>query len=166
MNAIALVLIYGHLALIVQPPKLRTVFRMPAPAWMRDAFLMHGMFTSFSKFNADPVIAGLRTQQGNPSDRGQWITLRVRDHFAARHGVVFTELFATHHWDMHGRKAQRKAWATLAPLIRARHNRLHPDHAVSRIRFGSAYWPQDPAGYRARKKDLQLALWFEERRRP
>jgi hypothetical protein len=141
-----------------------TSLELPTPGFVRDAFLMTGMFSSYSTSNVDFVLAGLRTQHGQASDRGQWIALRLRDHFASRHGVTFTQLFAAHAWDVHGRAGQQRAWAFLARKIRERHNRLHPEQAVSRVRFGSIEWPQDPLGYRAQKQPehMRARLWYAE----
>lgn len=163
LNAVALFLIYGNAIGVLQAPTLRALrIDRIAPHWVRDAFLLHGMFTSYSKHNADFFIAGLRTQEGTVGDRGSWVPIRLREHFAGRHGVVFTQLFATHHWDIHGKAAQRNAWRALAARIRARHNRLHPDRPLAVVRFGSEEWPQSPLGYRARKFEAIARIWFEE----
>ena len=165
-NAVAVLLIYGNASIALQPPRLRRAgFEIPAPAWLRDAFLMSGMFTSWSRTNFDMYIEGLRDDEGDPSTRGKWILLRLREHFPDRHGVTFTKLFAMHHFDVFGKRAQRDAWGRLAPKIRAHHNRLHPGQTVTRIRFGSIEWPQSPRGYRASKTPthVERRLWFEER---
>jgi hypothetical protein len=164
-NLLALLILYGNAAVALQPPALRHLgLSIPRPSWVHDAFLMTGMFGSYSVTNGDFVLEGRRTQQGTEASRGQWIALRLREHFARRHGVTFTELFAAHHWDVLGREAQREAWAFLARRIRERHNRLHPDLPVDRVRFGSESWPQSRLGYRAGKASgpVSLELWFEE----
>ena len=167
LNAVALFLIYGNAVAVLQAPALRPFgLSAIAPLWLRDAFLLHGMFTSYSRNNGDLFIAGLRTPTGTLGDRGSWVPLKLRDHFAARHGVTFTQLFATHHWDIHGLSAQREAWSGLAARIRARHNRLHPDRPIARVRFGSEEWPQSPRGYRARKQQARARIWYEEPARP
>ena len=71
--------------------------------------------------------------------------------------MTFTQFFAAHHWDMHGRGAQREAWRVLARKIRERHNRLHPDHPIARVLLGSEDWPQSPDGFRARKRAPRVA---------
>ena len=88
----------------------------------------------------------------------------MHEHFPQRHGVVFTELFAAHHWDVHGRGAQRRAWTFLARRIREHHNRLHPERSVSRLRFGTELWPLSPLGYRAGKRPgaIRVQTWFAE----
>jgi hypothetical protein len=165
LDALALFLIYGNVAVALQPPGLRRLgVRVPRPGLVVDAFLITGMFSSYSLYNSDFFIFGRRTQTGPANDRGQWIALRVREHFPQRHGVIFTELFAAHHWDMHGRAAQRRAWQFLARRIREHHNRLHPQRAVSSVRFGSVRWPQNPNGYRAGKTRaaMRTHTWFAE----
>jgi hypothetical protein len=169
MNAVAAIVIYGNVAVGLQPRALRRMgVSVPRPAFVVDAFLITGMFSSYSLYNTDFFIAGLRTQSGLHEDRGRWIQLRVRDHFPQRHGVIFTELFAAHHWDMHGPAAQRRAWGFLARRIREHHNRLHPTRAVVRVRFGSLQWPQQPEGYRAGKtaERTRTRVWFAEPERP
>jgi len=166
LNALAVLLIYGNATIALQPPRLRrTGFQLPAPAWMRDAFLMSGMFTTWSRSNLDMFIAGQRSLDGDPSTRGQWVSITVREHFPDRQGVTFTKLYAMHHWDAHGRAAQRVAWKALARKIREHHNRLHPELAVTRVRFGSVEWPQSPLGYRAAKhaRSIETRVWYEER---
>src|SRR6185503_2201104 len=52
LNAVALFLIYGNAVVALQPPRLqRAGFYVPTPRWVRDAFLMSGMFTSWSATN-------------------------------------------------------------------------------------------------------------------
>ena len=79
-------------------------------------------------------------------------------------GITYTQLFAAHHWDVYGEAAQRAAWAVLARKIRARHNRLHPDLAVQRVRIGALRWPISTLGYWAGKlpSRTRSQIWFEE----
>jgi len=150
MNAIAIALLYGNATVVLQPPGFRgTPLELPTPAFVRDAFLITGMFSSYSAVNTDFMLNGLRTQDGRSHDRGHWIALPLRDHFTQRHGVTFTQLFAAHAWDAQGKAAQARAWAVLARKIRERHNRLHPDARVQRVQLGALEWPQDARGYRA-----------------
>lgn len=166
-SAVAALLIYGNAVALLQAPALRAAgLTVPAPMWLRDAFLLHGMFTSFSRYNSELFLVGLRTDRGVIGDRGRWVPLRLRDHFAARYGVMFTQLFAMHHWDVHGPSAQRRAWAALAARIRARHNRMQPERPISAVRFGSLEWPQDPRGYRARKAEARPRIWYDESAAP
>ena len=165
MDALALAILYGNLAVALQPPGLRRLgVAVPRSAFVVDAFLMTGMFSSYSSYNSDYFILGLRTDDGLAEDRGKWMQLRVREHFPQRHGVVFTELYAAHHWDMQGDTGQRQAWRFLAKRIREHHNRLHPSRAVDRVQFGSVQWPQSPLGYRAAKKPqaMRTRTWFSE----
>lgn len=166
LDALMLVIVYGNLSVVLQPPPLRSAgFVLPRPAWMLDAFLIPGMFSSYSATNHDFLITGERTQRGLHADRGRWIKLRVREHFSERHGVVFTRLYVAHHWDVHGQVAQYHAWEFLARRIREHHNRLHPERAVARVRLGSIEWPLSPQGYRGGKRPGQVRTrrWFEER---
>jgi hypothetical protein len=165
MNAIAVAILYGNAAVVLQPPGVRgSALELPTPGLVRDAFLLPGMFNSYSTSNLDFVLSGLRGQDGVAADRGRWIALPLRDHFAQRHGVTFTQLFAAHDWDAHGRAAQQRAWAFLARKIRERNNRLHPERRVVRVRFGSIEWPQDARGYRAQKRPerMRAHLWYTE----
>jgi hypothetical protein len=165
MNAIAIAVLYGNATVVLQPPGFAgTPLELPTPAFVRDAFLMTGMFSSYSAVNSDFMLNGLRTQAGRKPDRGHWIALRVRDHFTQRHGVTFTQLFAAHPWDVQGKAAQTRAWAVLARKVRERHNRLHPDAQIERVQFGAIEWPQDPRGYRALKQPQQMhvRVWYVE----
>lgn len=165
LNVLAVLLIYGNATVALQPPRVRRAgLTLPAPRWVRDAFLMSGMFTTWSRSNLDMFITGLRTHDGEPATRGRWIRIAVREHFPDRHGVTFTKLFAMHHWDARGVGAQRRAWKGLARKIRDRHNRLHADRVVARVRFGSLEWPQSPLGYRAGKVpgSIVTRTWYEE----
>jgi hypothetical protein len=166
MNAVALLLLYGNAAVALQPHALRRLVALPRATWLHDAFLMTGMFGSYTLTNHDHFIAGERTNDGLEADRGRWIRLKVREHFVQRHGVTFTQLFAAHHWDVHGPVAQRRAWAFLAQRIREHHNRLHPERKVARVRFGSVEWPQSPRGYRAAKvgPNARARIWYAEPR--
>jgi hypothetical protein len=169
MELIAIAVIYGNVAVALQPPPVRNAgLSLPRPGWLLDAFLLPGMFSSYGETNLDFVIAGLRSQDGLRADRGRWLQLRVRDHFPERHGVVFTRLYAAHHWDMHGKVAQQRAWVFLARKIREHHNRLYPNRAVVRIRLGSEEWPISPLGYRAGKREeaIEHHSWFIEEPAP
>jgi hypothetical protein len=165
MNVVALGLAYGNAAVALQPPRLRAApFHLPAPAFVVDAFLMTGMFNSYSLVNTDPFIAAERTRTGSVADRGQWIELPTREHFVQRQGVTFTQLFSAHEWDMHGMAAQQRSWVFLARRIREHHNRLHPERPVARVAFGNYEWPQSPLAYRALKRSsmLRSRAWFTE----
>lgn len=165
MHLLAAFVLYGNAAVALQPRALHALgIGLPRTHALTDAFLMTGMFGSFVTRNADLFLGGQRTRTGRASDRGQWIKLPLREHFPSRQGVVFTQLFVVRHWDTLGRAAQRQAWLALAARIRARHNRLHPDAPVERIRFGQIDWPQDPRGYRAGKlaPHVRATTWFEE----
>jgi hypothetical protein len=164
-NAIALIVLYGNAAVALQPPPIRQLrLHLPCPLFLLDAFLITGMFNSYSLVNTDLYIAGQRTREGLIADRLRWIDLPVREHFAQRQGIVFTQMFATHQWDIHGLRAQQRAWKDLARRIREHHNRLHPQHKVSRVSFGIVFWPQSPAGYRALKRAplVKTQSWYTE----
>jgi hypothetical protein len=166
MHALAALILYGNAAVALQPHALRNAgLGLPRSAALTDAFLMTGMFSSFNKHNSDLFIVGERTQAGRAEDRGQWIPLQVREHFPARLGVAFTQMFVVRHWDTFGQNAQRRAWRGLAARIRAHHNRLHPEAEVARVRLGQVDWPQSPKGYRAAKRGAKVrsTTWFEER---
>jgi hypothetical protein len=169
MNAVAVVLLYGNAAVALQPPQVRDRWpHLPCPDFVIDAFLMTGMFNSYSLSNIDLFIAGERTQTGSIAGRGQWVQLPVREHFVQRQGVSFTQLFSAHEWDMHGVAAQQRSWVFLARRIREHHNRLHPDRTVARVGFGSFEWPQSPLSYRAKKHAPWVSTqpWFLEPEKP
>jgi hypothetical protein len=169
MSSVAALLLYGNAAVALQPPAVRTGrFHLPCPMFLLDAFLMTGMFNSYSLVNTDLFIIGARTRTGKLVDRGLWIELALREHFVQRQGLVFVQLFSAHEWDMHGLSAQRRSWALLARRIREHHNHLHPERTVSHVAFGSLEWPQSPAGYRALKRApvVHPRPWFSEAAKP
>jgi hypothetical protein len=164
MGAVALLIVYGNLAVVFQPKKigLKGAPGLPRPFVLHDAFLMTGMFNSYVKENWDFFIEG-RFRQDGPK-RHRWAALLIEDHFPLRRSITFTQLYAPHHWDMHGSKAQRAAWSVMATKIRARHNRLHPDRAVTKVRFGTLSWPMDPRGYYAGRRPghERRRVWFSQ----
>ncbi len=164
MSAVALLIAYGNLAVILHPSKfgLGTLPGLPRPPAIHDAFLVTGMFNSYTEENLELFLEGETTGEG--STRTRWMAISVSEHFPQRRAVAYTQLFAPHHWDMYGPEAQREAWAGMARRIRARHNRLHPDQPVARVRFGTNVWPQHPAGYDAARRPGQTdrRLWFSE----
>src|SRR5690242_12163537 len=82
LNALTLFLLYGNAIGVLESPRLRKHgVPAPAPLWLRDAFLMHGMFTSYSTRNSDFFIAGLRSERGTLGDRGSWVPLQLKEHF-------------------------------------------------------------------------------------
>jgi hypothetical protein len=165
MTVVTLTLAYGNAAVALGPPALLKLnLTLPAPDLVRDVFLMTGMFNSYSERNVDFVLTGKRSARGLREDRGRWIRLPLREHFPQRHGITYTQLFAAHHWDVHGLAAQRKAWAVMAAKVRARHNRLHPDRHVQSVRFAATDWPISPQGYRALKSSdaSRPRIWFSE----
>lgn len=164
MGIVALALLYGNAAVALAPPPLRRIgLAIPAPDGVRDAFMLTGMFNSYSVYNRDFVLAGLPQYSEDRSPKG-WFKLPLREYFPQRAGITFTQVFAAHHWDAHGRAAQRRAWATLAAKIRRRHNRLHPERPITRVRIGALRWPISPLGYRALKtrEHTTPELWFSE----
>jgi hypothetical protein len=165
MNVVAVALLYGNAAVALQPPPLADLrVHLPRPELVVDAFLMTGMFNSYSAYNIDFFIAGERTRTGAIDDHGRWVELDIKEHFVQRQGVTFTQLLSAHEWDMHGPEAQQRAWTFLARRIREHHNRLHPERPVARVRFGSVQWPQSPISYRALKQPPQVftRVWFSE----
>jgi hypothetical protein len=164
MSLIALLVIYGNVAVIFNPEKLglRDWPALPRPFALQDAFLIAGMFSGYSDFNFDFVLFAERTEEGRAVDRGAWIELPLAEHFPQRYPIVYTQLFASHHWDMLGESAQQVAWARLAAKIKARHNRLHPDARIARLQIGTINFPQSPNGYRAAKtaNDTWSELWY------
>ncbi|MGD8863753.1 MAG: hypothetical protein PVI30_27310 [Myxococcales bacterium] len=167
MGVVAAFLVYGNLGVALTPgPVSRAlgVPPLPQPPVLRDAFLLPGMFNSFSRRNFDHYIGGLRDDTGEAATRGKWIPIPVKEHFVQRHGITFVQLSAMHHYDVHGPDLQHHAWAGLARRIRARHNRLHPERRVRRIRFGIVTWPKSPEGYRHRKqaREIRTVTWYVE----
>jgi len=137
---------------------------LPRPFAMQDAFLIPGMFTGYTTFNFDLFLEAERTPTGRLRDRGRFIALPLREHFPMRAAITYTQMFAAHHWDMLGPSGQRTAWSGYARQIKARHNRLHPDAPVGRVRFGVQTFPQSPLGYRAAKRSRNTwrYLWYAE----
>jgi hypothetical protein len=169
MNAIAFVILYGNAAVALQPPQVRNQsVHLPCPLFLLDAFLITGMFNSYSLANTDMYLAGFRAQDGPAEERGRWVELDLREHFAQRQGMIFTQLFAAHEWDMHGLSGQRRAWVSLARRIREHHNRLHPERTITRVEFGTVLWPQSPLSYRALKRAglMQPQPWYIEPEAP
>jgi hypothetical protein len=166
MSLIAICVVYGNLAVIFNAPKLGLTGwpSLPRPFIVHDAFLMTGMFSSYSDYNLDFFLRGQRSQSGRSADRGAWIELPLREHFPLRYPIVYTQLLAAHHWDMLGDDAQRNAWAALTAKIRARHNRLHPLAQLKRVQIGSVDFPQSPLGYRGAKtkENSWIELWYSE----
>jgi len=163
MGALAVLLVYGNLAVALQPPQLG-VAPLPRPRWLFDAFLLPGMFSGYTTTNLDFHLTGLRDDRGREGDRGRWIVLELGEHFPQRLGITFTQLYAPHHREVLGAAGQRAAWASLARKIRQRHNRLHPDQPVVRVRIATLEWPIHPSGYRGGKRadTMRLRSWFEE----
>jgi hypothetical protein len=148
MSVIAAVVIYGNLAVTFHPSKLGLpdgIPGLPRPRPLLDAFLIPGMFSGHSSANFDFVIEGRRA-----SDH-RYVELDVREHFPLRMPITYTQVFAAHHWDILGASEQRRVWASYARKIEARHNRLHPDARIERVRFGVVSFPQSDDGYRAKK---------------
>jgi hypothetical protein len=166
MSAIAVFVIYGNLAVTFNPEKLGLVGwpALPRPFALHDAFLIPGMFSGYSTYNFDFLLVGLRTERGRERDRGAWIELPYEEHFPLRYPIVYTQLFAAHHWDMLGEAGQRDAWAALSVKIKAHHNRLHPDAPIARLRIGSFDFPLSPLGYRGAKtaESARAELWYSD----
>jgi hypothetical protein len=166
MNAIALLVIYGNLAVTFNTEKLglRGWPALPRPFALHDAFLIPGMFSGYSTYNFDFLLAGLRTERGRASDRAQWIALPISEHFPSRYPIVYTQLYAAHHWDMLGQQGQHAAWVALSAKIKAHHNRLHPDAPIARLRIGSLDFPLSPLGYRGAKtpENSRAELWYSD----
>jgi hypothetical protein len=156
MSLIAVLILYGNAALIFNPQKLGLPLPnpWPRPFALVDAFLLTGMFTSFTSENMDFVIGGRRQVQASmlaSDNKPEWIVLSLNEMLPGRLGIKFTQILAARHWDMLGVKAQHAAWHEAAQKIRARHNRLHPDRPIDAVRFGAMSWPLSADGYRAAK---------------
>jgi hypothetical protein len=166
MSALAVLIMYGNVAVIFNPDKLgfHGWPSLPRPFALHDAFLIAGMFSGYSAYNFDFFIEGLRTNAGRLQDRGQVIELPVREFFSRRYPLLYPQLFAAHHWDMLGDAAQHRALRALAAKIRARHNQLHPEAPIDRVQFGSVNFPQSPRGYRAAKNETNTwsQVWYSD----
>jgi hypothetical protein len=157
MSLVAMVIVYGNVAMIFNPQKLLPFLPnpWPTPFAIQDAFLLTGMFTSFATENIDFMIGGRtvpRHSVDTPNEKPTWIVLDLDEMFTGRMGIKFTQVLAARHWDMLGKQAQQDAWHLAAKKIRARHNRLHPDQPVDAVRIGVQLWPLSPDGYRAAKR--------------
>jgi hypothetical protein len=158
MSFVALVVVYGNLAVAFNPQKLglAALPSLPTGFALRDAFLVTGMFTGYATHNSDPFLEGFV--------RDRFVPLDLREHFPLRAAITYTQLVAAHHTDMLGASAQRAVWAAYATQIKARHNRLHPDTPISRLRLGVVVFPQSPLGYRGAKLDGRTTrfLWYTD----
>jgi hypothetical protein len=165
MNALAIFIIYGNLSVTFQPKRvgLPQLPGLPCPVALRDAFLIPGMFSSYLPLNFDHVLQGERLRRDGSRDPGAWITLSLSEHFPLRPSMTLVHLLAAHHRDMLGAAGQRQAWALYAEKIKDRHNRLHPDAKVGRVRIAAESFPQSPKGYRAGKNaaTTSFQVWFE-----
>src|SRR5882672_2998833 len=87
MGALSLLVIYGNVAVIFHPAKFGVGWLppLPAPFWVRDTFLLGGMFTGYTTENFDYIIQGLRVpvQAGAPPE---WMTLELPEFFPQRRG--------------------------------------------------------------------------------
>lgn len=163
MSVVGVLIVYGNLAVILHPPKigLVSVPGLPRPHLVHDAFLMTGMFTSFTSDNFELFLEGAVEADGADA---RWMPLSLSDHFPHRYGVTYSTLVAAHHLDLGGQSAQRDAWRDVARRIRSRHNHLHQTQPVVRVRFGVRTWPRSPAGYREGRESAQgrRRVWFTE----
>ena len=166
MGAIALLVVYGNLCVVFNTDKLGLTGwpSLPRPFVLHDAFLIPGMFSSYASYNFDLYLEGERSRAGRARDRGRWIGLPMHEFFPQRYPIAYTQLFAAHHWDMLGDEGQRAAWVGIARRIEHRHNLLHPDAPIRRVRFGSENFPVSPDGYRAAKipRAIQRELWYSD----
>jgi len=165
MSLIAITIIYGNVAMIFNPQKLLPFLpnRWPTTFAMQDAFLLTGMFTSFSTENVDFMIGG-RIAPRAPNEKASWIVIDQDEMFTGRMGIKYTQILAARHWDMLGKQAQQDAWHKAAKKIRARHNRLHPDQPIDAVRIGVQLWPLSADGYRAakRKDTRRYVDWYND----
>ncbi len=165
MSAIALALLYGNAMVALQPPQLVELgLYIPHPKFVRDAFDLMSMFSSYSPRNEDYLIYGKRTQVGRPEDRGRWIELPLTDHFPLRHSITTMQLYVSFPAAIYGDVGRTRAWSVLARKIRANHNRLYPDLPVADIRLDAVDWPTDPRGFRAGMlpETTRNRMWFIE----
>ena len=144
LSLLALFIIYGNLAVVLHPPMLGRpkATGLPRPTLLLDVFLMTGMFYSIDKFHQKPYVEGFRVDaDGRPLG---WEPLDVDELLPIRLGFQFAAVIALRHYDMGGagrQQARVRAWNTLAPMLRERHNRLHPHRQVSAVRIGLLTWP-------------------------
>lgn len=160
MSALAVLVVYGNLAVTFQPAKLGLPGApgLPRTVALHDAFLLPGMFSGYSPFNFDFFIEGQRDPDS------AFFELPLREHFPLRQAITYTQLLAAHHMDILGASGQRAAWAVMAQKIKARHNRLHPELRIARLRFGVLTFPQSSGGYRAAKNapSSRRYLWYAD----
>jgi hypothetical protein len=166
MSVLALVIVYGNLSVTFNARRagLGWLPRIPCPIAVRDAFLIPGMFGSFVPLNFDCVVQGQLATPGGGLERDRWVTLSITEYFPLRASMTLVHMLAAHHRDMLGASGQRAAWAHYADKIRARHNRLHPEARIARVRIGAESFPQSPDGYRAAKSAAATSfqIWFEQ----
>ena len=79
MSAVALLIAYGNLAVILHPSKFGfgTLPELPRPLVIHDAFLMTGMFNSYAEENLELFIEGETTGEGFT----RWMAISVSEHF-------------------------------------------------------------------------------------
>ena len=167
LNGLGALILYGNVAVIFQPAMLGLggLPRLPLPFVLEEAFLLPGMFGGYATEHSRCLIEGLRSagqgQQG-------WLAIPVQEHFPERLAVASLQLSAVRFREALGRSGQQRAWRMMARKIRLRHNRLHPDRQVERVRFGVMRWPQSADGYwaLARSRHVRHELWYQEQDTP
>jgi hypothetical protein len=165
LSAIALALLYGNAMVALQPPQLLDLgLYVPHPGFVRHAFELTSMFSSYSPKNEDFAIYGKRTQAGRAEDRGHWIELPLREHLPRRLSITTMQLYASLPARIDGDEGRKRAWSVFARKIRANHERLHPDQPVAEIRLDAFQWPTDPRGFRAGLSPSSTVnrMWFIE----
>jgi len=172
MLLVGFFLIFGNIAVVFHPGKyglkdvkgLRDYLPPEGKRFIHDAFLMTGMFSSYSTNNLDLVIRGHLSDADWLPEDDRWIDLPIKDHLPRTLGTEYTRLWGSHHKSTFGKKAQKQARKVFADKMRARHILLHPDQPIDGIMFGVESWRQDPSGYRAGKtpETTKFYTWHED----
>jgi hypothetical protein len=132
---------------------------LPVIDLLAEPFYLFGMFHSYEPDARELIVRGFDARTGvlRTLDAAEFFPGSVPDRQIWAQGQrELGELILD--------EEQRREQLRLLRRIRERHNRLHPDHRVTRVQVGHLSWPRSPQGHeaeRARGAET-FELWYGE----
>ena len=163
-TALAVWVIYGNLAILNSQYAKRFDWlpRFPVVELFVDVFYLFGMFHSFNPEARELAVQGLPLDA--PED-GEWVRLEPDEFFIGERGRQ--ESYAVAYRQVGSlipERIIRTERARVLRRVRTRHNRLHPDNPMKKVRIGGYSWPKSPDGWEAGRVvgQEQLSIWYTE----
>lgn len=160
-SVLALALVYGNVAVL--NAQFAVVYEwvpaLPVIDLLADPFYLFGMFDDYERDARELVV------EGYVAGAHEWIRLDGADFFPG--SVADRQIWAQGRrklGELLTDEMMEDEQRCLLSRIRARHNRLHPERQIEKVRVGHLSWEKSAQGHEAKRvrSEEEMVIWYEE----